>query len=317
MSFPNLTDIVATTIERRSPDVADSVTKNNAVLTWLEANGQMQTFDGGRTIYEPLSFAENANGGSYSGADTLPVAAADVISGAEFAIKQYAVPVTITGLEEIQNSGREALIKLLEARMKVAEGTMKNLISQGIYSDGTGNGGKDITGLGAAVPTDPTTGTYGGINRANWTFWQSQLTDTQTSATTIQSIMDLLWAKCVRGSDHPDLIVMGSTEWGQFLSSMQTIQRFTDPKKAELGFTTMRYMMADVVLDGGIGGQETATVVHMLNTNFLHFKTHSARNFTKLDKRFAVNQDASVSILAWAGNLTCSGAQFQGKLTGD
>jgi hypothetical protein len=30
--------------------------------------------------------------------------------------------------------------------------------------------------------------------------------------------------------------------------------------------------------------------------------------------RYSVNQDAEVQILAWAGNLTMSGAQFQGKM---
>ena len=35
MAFPNITDIVATTIENRSKTLADNVTKNNAFLTWL------------------------------------------------------------------------------------------------------------------------------------------------------------------------------------------------------------------------------------------------------------------------------------------
>jgi hypothetical protein len=34
------------------------------------------------------------------------------------------------------------------------------------------------------------------------------------------------------------------------------------------------------------------------------------------DKRSAINQDAEVSILGWAGNMACSGAQFQGRLIG-
>ena len=33
---------------------------------------------------------------------------------------------------------------------------------------------KNITGLAAAVPDSPSTGTYGGINRANYSFWRSQ-----------------------------------------------------------------------------------------------------------------------------------------------
>ncbi|WP_276834437.1 DUF5131 family protein, partial [Chryseobacterium cucumeris] len=55
-----------------------------------------------------LSFAENANGGFYSGYDLLPVAAQDVISAAEYQIKQYAVPVVMSGLEMLQNSGKGA-----------------------------------------------------------------------------------------------------------------------------------------------------------------------------------------------------------------
>ena len=31
------------------------------------------------------------------------------------------------------------------------------------------------------------------------------------------------------------------------------------------------------------------------------------------NRRYATNQDAEVQILAWAGNLTSSGAQFQGR----
>ena len=65
------------------------------------------------------------------------------------------------------------MIDLMDARLTVAESTLANLISGGLYSDGTGAGGKEIDGLDAAVPVDPTTGTYGGIDRATWTFWRS------------------------------------------------------------------------------------------------------------------------------------------------
>jgi hypothetical protein len=34
-------------------------------------------------------------------------------------------------------------------------------------------------------------------------------------------------------------------------------------------------------------------------------------------KRYAVNQDAEVQIIAFAGNLTTSGAKFQGRFDGN
>lgn len=317
MSFPNVSDIIATTLEARSGSIADNVSKNNALLARLKQKGNVRTFSGGRLIYEELAFAENGNAGWYSGYDTLPVAASDVITAAEFSIKQLAVPVIISGLEQLQNSGKEALIDLMEQRVKVAEGTMANLISDGLYSDGTGSGGNELTGLDAAVPQDPTTGTYGGINRATWTFWRSQLNDpgSTPSASTIQGEMNELWAACVRGSDRPDLIMAGSTVWATYMASLQALQRFTGADSANLGFPSVKYMDADVVLDGGIGGFATATDMYFLNTKYLHFRPHRDRNMVPLSpqKRYAVNQDAEVVILGFAGNLTCSGARFQGR----
>src|SRR5512147_1640461 len=152
MAFANVSDIVATTIEKRSKKIADNVTKNNALLTRLSQKGNVRTISGGSVILEEISFAENGNGGAYSGYDLLPVAAQDVISAPQFNLKQYAVPVVISGLEQLQNSGPEAQMDLMEKRLGVAESTMKNLLAQGIYGDGTGYGGKSITGLDAAIP---------------------------------------------------------------------------------------------------------------------------------------------------------------------
>jgi len=324
MAFPNsaISDIIATTIQSRTGKIADNVTKNNALLGRLKQRGNIKTFSGGNVILEELSFAENANAGYYSGYETLPVAAADVISAAQYDIKQAACPVTISGLEQLQNAGKEQIIDLLEARMTVAESTMANLISSGIYSDGTGSGGKQITGLLLQVATDPTTGSPGGIDRATWNFWRNKIfkaTTTGGAATTasnIQSYMNQLWASLVRGTDRPDLIIMDNAYWGYYMNSLQAIQRFAGTDEAKLGFMSLKYMDADVVLDGGIGGYQASKTMHMLNTKYLKYRPHASRNMVPLSpgQRYSVNQDAAVQILAWAGNLTASGLQFQGKM---
>src|SRR6478752_10054772 len=202
MAFPNVTDIVATTIQNRSKKIADNVTKNNALSMKLNQRGNVKTFSGGNTIMQELSFAQNGNGGWYSGYDLLPVAAQDVISSAEYAIKQLACPIIMSGLEQLQNAGREQFIDLLEGRINVAESTMANLLSGGIYADGTGSGGKELVGLNAAVPTNPLTGTYGGIDRATWAFWQSKTDTAAYTAANIAGGMNNLWASLVRGADR-------------------------------------------------------------------------------------------------------------------
>ena len=104
MSFANtsVTDILATTIENRSKTVADNVTNNNALLDRLKRKGNIKSFSGGNKIFEELSFAENGNAGWYSGYDILPTNASDVISAAEYTIKQCAVPVVISGLNSFK-----------------------------------------------------------------------------------------------------------------------------------------------------------------------------------------------------------------------
>jgi hypothetical protein len=320
MAFPNVSDIIATTIESRSKKIRDNVSKNNALLAKLQQGRAERTFSGGRLIYEELAFAENSNAGWYSGYDTLPTSAQDVISAAEFAIKQAAVPVVMSGLEMLQNSGKEAMIDLMEGRINVAESTMANLISAALYSDGTANGGKQLVGLDAAVPVNPATGTYGGVDRATWTFWRSQVQSPGVALTSsnIQGYMNTLWASCTRGADRPDLIIADGTAWAVYMASLQALQRFTGTDTAKLGFPSVKFMDADVVLDGGIGGYATAKTMYFLNTKYLHWRPHSQRNMVPLspNRRVPTNQDAEVQILAFAGNLTCSGAQFQGRLTG-
>lgn len=315
MAFPNVSDIIATTIEKRSKKIADNVAKNNALLAKLKSGNRQRSFSGGRLIYEELSFAENGNAGYYSGYDLLPVAAQDVISAAQFDIKQAACPVVVSGLEQLQNAGPEAMIDLVSSRLEVAEQTMMNLIAGGVYADGTGSGGKEITGLNAMVPLDPTTGTYGGIDRATWTFWRSKIRNV-ANTTTLAADMNLLWSQLVRGTDRPDLIVMDSTVWNAYLAILQPLQRFASADDAGLGFPTLKFMTADVILDGGIGGFCPAGTAFFLNTKYLSYRPHAQRHFVPLspNKRYSLNQDAEVQILGWAGNMTCRGAQFQGRL---
>jgi hypothetical protein len=321
----NYTDILATTIENRSKKIADNVTGNCALLARLKRRGKVKPFSGGHKIIQELSFAENSNTGWYSGYDLLPVGVSDVISAAEFTIKQAAVPVVISGLEQLQNSGKEAMIDLLEGRLQVAESSMMNLITDGVYSDGTGSGGKEIDGLNAMIPVDPTTGTYGNINSATYSFWRNYTYDsTAYTSTTIQGGMNTAWASLVRGADRPDLIVADNSAWSIYMASLQAQQRFTNTGEADAGFPSIKYMDADIVLDGGlypvngvtgVTGTPTGTM-YFLNTDYLFYRPHRDRNMVPLspNRRYATNQDAEVQILAWAGNMTCSGRIFQGRI---
>lgn len=321
MASPNLSEIITTTLRNRSGKLADNVTENNAILKRLSEKGKIKQVGGGRSIVQELEYAENATAGWYSGYETLNISPQDVLSAAEFDYKQAYVSVSISGLEELQNSGKEAIIDLLESRVNNAEKSMKNLISTGMYATGTGNSGKEIGGLQLLVADTPTSGTVGGIDRQSYTFWRNQTydasTDGGTAATSsnIQTYMNRLWVNCLRGNDKPDLILADNAYYLLYLGSLQAIQRITSDKMASAGFTSLKYMDADVVLDGGIGGNCPANHMYFLNTDYIHFRPHRDRNMVPLDPdRFSTNQDAMVKLIGWAGNMTLSNATLQGVL---
>ena len=330
MAFANssVSDIIATTIQSRSGELADNVTNNNPLLLKLKSKGNVRPFSGGNVILEEIMYNDSStnNTNSYSGFETLNISPNSPISAAQYSIAQYASAVTISGLEMLQNSGKEAIIDLLEGRIKVAEAQLANRINLDLYGNGTGNGGKNLTGLAAAVADAPSSGTYGGINRATWSFWQNQAFSGVTnggaavSAANIQSYMTQLAIKLVRGTDKADLIVADNNYYNLYVNSLQAIQRVTDPEMAGSGFASLKFYgggtSADVVLGGGIGAQEPAHHMYFLNTDYIFFRPHKDRNFVPIGgERQSVNQDAIVKLIGWAGNLTSSGAQFNGVLT--
>jgi hypothetical protein len=331
MAFANnsVSDIIATNIQSRTGELADNVTNNNALLRRLKERGNVKKFSGGNVILQEIMYNDTTtnNTNSYSGYEVLNVGQNSPISAAQFSITQYASAISISGLEMIQNSGKEAIIDLLDGRMQVAEAQLANRISTDTYGDGTGNAGKNLTGLAAAVPDAPSSGTYGGIDRATWTFWQSQKYSGVTnggsavSASNIQGYMDALAVQLIRGTDKPDLIVCDNNYYKFYLQSLQSIQRITDGESssAGAGFASLKYygagLASDVVLDGGIGGAATANHMWMLNTKYIFLRPHADRNFVPIGgERQAVNQDAIVKLIGWAGNICSSGPQFSGVL---
>lgn len=333
MAFANsaITDIIATTIQNRSGELADNVTNNNALLKRLKQRGNVRPFGGGNVILEEIMYPDTTtqNANSYSGYETLNITPNSPISAAQFSITQYAAAVTISGLEMLQNAGDQQIIDLIDGRMEIAEAQLINRIASDIYGDGTGNSGKNITGLAAAVPDAPTSGVYGGIDRSTWAFWQSKKYSGTTdggaavSAANIQQYMTALALKLVRGTDRADLIVADANYFQLYVNSLQAIQRVQSEENAGAGFSTLKFygggQSADVVFDGGFyqGGLSGATSNHMwfLNTKYINFRPHKDRNFTAIGgERQAVNQDAIVKLIGWAGNLTTRGAAFQGVL---
>ncbi len=264
------------------------------------------------------------------------------MTAAQFAICQAAVAVSISGLEELQNAGEERVIDLLDSRIRNAEKTMMNNMSNDAYSDGTADGGKQIGGLQLLVADTGTSGTVGGIDAGTWGFWQNYVASFASNsltpgAATIQTMMNRTYQNITRQRDYPDLWIGDNTYYRYYMESLQAIQRVSSDKDGMAGFMNLKYMNSDVVFDGGFQGTTTGNVstgsplgaggswlsgtgapanhLYALNTDYIRLRPHRDRNMVPLNPdRFSVNQDAMVKLIAWAGNMTVSNRFLQGLI---
>ena len=314
MATINIGEIVATTLRNRTGELADNVLNHNALCMRLLRKGNVKPVSGGREIVQELEYAENGTSSWYSGYEVLDISPSEVFDAATYDWKQLAGNVTISGLEEIKNSGKERVIALLASRIKNLEKTLKNDLATAVYADGTTDT-KSLGGLQYLIDDDPTSSaTVGGIAQQTYSFWQNQYSaSAATSAGNIGTRMNALWLTCIRGTDKPDFIVADSTEYNFFEASLQQYQRFSDASEAEKGFEALKYKTADFFYDD----QCVSKHLYMVNTDYLFLRPHANRNFVPLEERQSINQDAIVQPVVWAGNMTCSNRSLQGVMIDD
>lgn len=318
MASPNsvFTEIVTTTLREHPAEISDNVSGHNGLYSRIKSKNQIRKIDGGYEIVRPLDYAENATYQRYAGFDTLNIQQSDVLSAAKYDWMQAAVHVVASGRELRMNSGSNQIVSLAKARLKNAIRTASNNMSVDLYSDGSLT--NQMGGLANIITSDGT-GTVGGIVAGTYTWWKNQfleITGTNTwSKSTIKGFMNTLWLSCVRGTDKPDLLVFTNDFYSAYWESLQDLQRFASADgTAKAGFDSLKYVTADVIHDLNSNFSSTGEKGYFLNTDYLEMVTHSDANWTQLDDKMSVNQDAVVIPLLWMGNLVCSNRARQGIL---
>jgi hypothetical protein len=223
--------------------------------------------------------------------------------------------VAISGRDRRANRGEAELLDLVESKIKAAVSRLKNTVGTSIRGDGTGSGGLEIDGLKKAVSTSPSSGTYGGIDRATNTFARNVAVNTTLSAANVQETITDTISQVTRGDDMPDLGVCDRTAWKFLHSSLTAMQRIQAPrKKGDAGFRLISYDGVDFVFDGGYGSSVLETnSCRLLNTDYFTFDMVRDADFKPLtpDMQRPVDQDAMFSIIVLEANLCCSAPPLQ------
>lgn len=323
-----LQEALSLALEDRSSGYQDLVSNANVVLSLMKDKGMWKTFEG-PTIRERLLYAESGTYTRYSGYQFLNPTPAELINDAEWTPKLAAVSVVLSMEDILQNSGSTAqLMNIMDVHIEAAEQELRDRFTEDLHSDGTADGGRQIGGLQLAIPTDPTTGTYGGINRATNAIWRTTSYDansaftgvTAVSDTTVKGIFNEIVIERSRGKNGPDLILASQEHYLAYQKATETIQRITDGGGVgKLGFPSLKFYGAgksmDIVLEGGIGSAMPANTTYFIDTNCLRFRYHKDRNFSKFGgKQTPVNQDAVVQHIGFYGELTMTNPIHMAKL---
>ena len=310
MADPNVGLLLSTTLKKYRKTLVDNIHKSNAVFYYLKENGGIKEEDGGERIVVPLMYGKNSTAKSYSGYEQLDTTPQEGIDSAEYNWKQYSVSISISGEEERKNAGSSKIIDILDARVKQAEMSLTESLTSGLFSDGTGNGSKNLTGLTAMVSN---TGTYGGILSTTYTWWKAGY-DSTSEALDLADMRTGFNTASQGGKDTPNLIVTTQTLYekyeglltysslaGTTFSGSLSVRAEGTKKLGDAGFQALEFKGVPIVWDEYC----PATDMFFLNTRHMKMVVHKDANFETTDFVKPENQDARVAQVLWMGNLTC------------
>lgn len=233
---------------------------------------------GGDFIVCPIEYALNTTVQSYSDTDTFSTARVDVFDRLEAEWKEYIGTAVMSYLERDRNAGEGMAFDLLPAKLESLRKSERGKLNTDMYGDGTGNGGKNLTGLAALVSDTPTTGTVEGINRATFSFFRNQQTSgAGTNFNALRAAMGLIYNLCSNGvaEDHPSFGVTDLTSFNGYESLLTANERFTDKENGDGGFKNERikYKGMRLAWDAAC----PAGHMYLLNADFLklYYKTGS------------------------------------------
>jgi len=302
--------ILSTTLKNYIPKLTDNIFSARPLFYALTNGQTIRRISGGAKIVVPIIYGTNSTAASYSGSDTISTTAQTGISAAEYDWKQYAVTITINGIEEAKNNGEAEIIDLLEGKIMQAEETVIENMNTMFWADGTGNSSKDWIGLDLIVGKPNTA--LGGIDPTDSgnSWWAS--TETNEGGALALVTMANVYNTVSVGNDQPTILIGTQAVYESYEALLQPQLRYSDANTADAGFQNLLYKGAPVTFDGAA----TTGELMFLNTKYLRLVAHSDVWFKPTPFVRPTNQDARYAQILSYGNLTCSNRARQGYMHG-
>lgn len=310
-----VSDIYATTWEYREKKPADAVADNIPLLWKMRKSGGIKTIAGGRFISENIRIAQNQYVQLIDPDEEIAMGYNNTLADFQFTPKIIVTPTVINELEMAQNQGDAQFLDLLDERQEVADASTWNVMEAMLQGDGTTYGGKAFSGIRAFIVDTTTSGSVGGLSRTTYSAIRNSSVNlasvfgSATDASNIEARLRYTKNLIVRGTDKPDLALLGQTYFNAGADSFSAKQRYTvDKDMYEANFDNYVIEGMTAVLAGGkiFSGLShiAADRGYLLNTKTFNLKMYKGYNFQPLNKRTSFNQLVEAALLLGIGNLT-------------
>jgi hypothetical protein len=293
--------------------IIDQVFGSNPMLFRLRALNHVPE-QGGYQIEAANIYKRFTNGGAYQGYDLLDISPNDTVKNAAWDIRQYEVPVSISGFDLVRFDHPQALANGLQMLFENAEMEMAENLGTDLWSDASTNS-KALDGLKGAVDDGTVASTYGGLTRSSNTWFKSQI-DSSTTTLTLAS-MNTLMGNTTVGGRHPTIIVATQANYNRYWALVQANQAFpiqpagSDEQLAQAGFTNLLFNGVPVLVDQHV----PANHIFFINERYLWLYNMAGVNMKINDFIQPPNQDAYTSLVLWYGQVVLTNPARSGKMT--
>ena len=315
--------LLTTTLKRvlDSGALHDNIFNNDVLLQWLRSGNRVKVVDGGERMRIGIMDAKNSTAKWYSDYENLDVTAQAGMTSAFYTWKQGSTSVSVNGRELRSNKGKSRITNLQQEKISQAAASLVDIVATGAFSDGTGTGSKQLTGLEAMIEDTPGTTSYASVATAN-TAWRNQVSSGDVGAAAVNLLPNLrtVYNDCKQGkggaNSSPDFLITTQSIHESFEALMYPQVRYQqNPSSgADAGIDKLKFKGADVVWDDYC----TSGKMYVLNSNHITLFVHSDANFNMAEGGFQkpINQAALVTQIFFQGNLATDNRRKQGKLKG-
>jgi hypothetical protein len=326
----NYRQILSTALAYRTEEIQDLVFSSNPVSALLKKRGAFKTYSGPE-IRVTLQIDKLASQW-FTGYDYLDAQPKEILNDAVFTPKNIAVGFSLTGTELLANEGRTRIHNILEAYMETADSSMQDAWEIALHGDGTADAGRQMIGFGGALPINPATGIYGGIDRSTNAIWRTGVYHVTTDfpdigtvwdSTTARPILERVVAQRSKGSRHATIAVADLASYQQLSAALVAHQRIARDNggDAVLGFSGLEVAtpagQIEVFCATGVGAVMPVNTIYGLDLDGLNIYYHPSRNMVPLfpgDGAQPINQDAIAQYLVWNGELVVKNPRYSWRL---